>query len=159
MILARAIVWHIMAYRFVFWYHMRMSTVFKKIIDGEIPADIVYEDEYTLAFLDINPAKKGHTLVIPKIEFENIFDADPEYLGHMMRTAQKVAHALKKAVGAKGVNIAMNNGAEASQDVFHAHIHVIPRFERGEIFPPPPHETYTDGESAELAEKIKLALS
>jgi len=136
-----------------------MSTIFKKILDREIPADIVYEDDYTLAFLDINPARKGHTLVIPKIEFENVFDGDPEYLGHMMKTAQKIARSLKTAVGAKGVNISMNNGDAAGQDVFHAHIHVIPRFVRNEIFPPPPHETYTEGERSATAEKIKAAIN
>lgn len=135
-----------------------MSTIFKKIIDREIPADIVYEDEYTLAFLDIHPAKKGHTLVVPKKEFENVFDGDAESLGHMMATAQKVAKALVTTLGAQGANIHMNNGHEAGQEVPHAHLHVIPRFVRSELFPTPPHETYEDGESATFAERIKSAL-
>lgn len=135
-----------------------METIFKKIIDRKIPADIVYEDEHTLAFLDIHPAKKGHTLVIPKKEFENIFDGDAESLGHMMATAQKVARALVASLGAQGVNIHMNNGKEAGQEVPHAHLHIIPRFVRSELFPPPPHETYEDGESASLALSIKSAL-
>lgn len=135
-----------------------MSTIFKKIIEREIPADIVYEDEYTLAFLDIHPTKKGHTLVIPKKEFENVFDGDAESLGHMVATAQKVAKALVVSLNARGVNILMNNGEEAGQEVPHAHLHIIPRFVRSELFPPPPHETYEVGESASLAERIKSAL-
>jgi len=136
-----------------------MSTIFTKIINREIPADIVYEDEKVLAFLDKSPIRKGHTLVIPKIEFENIFDGDPEYLGHMMVIAQKVARALLKVTGATGVNIKMNNGHAAGQDVFHAHIHVIPRFKNGETFIVPEHESYTESESPELAEKIKIAIA
>ena len=66
-----------------------MSTIFTKIINREIPADIVYEDELVLAFLDINPVNKGHTLVVPKVAFENIFDADIPTLGHMMAVAKK----------------------------------------------------------------------
>ena len=135
-----------------------MSTIFKKIIDREVSADIVYEDDLVLAFLDISPIRKGHTLVIPKKEFENIFDGDPEILGHMMVVAQKVAKAVLKTTGATGINIKMNNGHTAGQDVFHAHLHVIPRFKHGETFIVPDHGKYSDGESVALAEKIKVAL-
>lgn len=136
-----------------------MSTIFKKIIDREIPADIIYEDDLVLAFLDIHPVKKGHALVIPKEECENIFDANPETLAHMMRIAQKIAKALMETTGAKGVNLHMNNGHEAGQDVPHAHLHVIPRFKRSEAFPIPAHEAYLDGENILLAEKIKSILA
>ena len=136
-----------------------MSTIFKKIIDREIPADVVYEDDTVLAFLDIHPVRKGHALVIPKEECVNIFDAKPEVLGHMMVVAQKIARALMESTDAKGVNIHMNNGHEAGQDVPHAHLHVIPRFKRGEAFVVPVHETYTDGESIAFAEKIKTAIA
>ena len=135
-----------------------MSTIFKKIIDREIPADIVYEDDVVLAFLDIHPVRKGHTLVIPKEECVNIFDAKPEVLGHMMVVAQKIARALMKSTDAKGVNIHMNNGHEAGQDVPHAHLHVIPRFKRGEVFQVPEHDTYKEGEGVLLAEKIKSVI-
>lgn len=136
-----------------------MSTIFKRIIDREIPADIVYEDDVVLAFLDIHPVRKGHTLVIPKEECVNILDAKPEVLGHMMIVAQKVANALMKTTEAKGINIHMNNGHEAGQDVPHAHIHVIPRFKRGEAFVVPEHDTYEDCESVLFAEKIKAAVA
>jgi len=136
-----------------------MSTIFKKIIAREIPADIVYEDESVLAFLDINPIRKGHTLIIPKKESADIFDTEPETLAHMMKVAQKVACALKETTGAKGVNIHMNNGHEAGQDVFHAHIHVIPRFARGEAFATATHETYSEGEEHAFTKKIKTAIA
>ncbi len=136
-----------------------MSTIFKRIIDREIPADIVYEDDVVLAFLDIHPVRKGHTLVIPKEECVNIFDGKPEVLGHMMIVAQKIANALMETTEAKGVNIHMNNGHEAGQDVPHAHLHVIPRYKRGEVFQVPEHETYEDGESVLFAEKIKAAVA
>lgn len=135
-----------------------MSTIFEKIIAREIPADIVYEDDVVLAFLDINPVNKGHTLVIPKVAFENIFDADTVVLGHMMAVAQKIAHALVATVGAIGVNLHMNNGEIAGQEVPHAHLHVIPRFKKGEAFIAAKHEHYDTGESAILAEKIKTAI-
>ncbi len=139
-------------------YDMLMSTIFTKIINKEIPADIIYEDELVLAFLDINPVFKGHALVIPKKEFQNIFDGDPEYLSRMIVVAQKVANALIAVTGANGINLHMNNGHEAGQDVPHAHIHVIPRFHRDETFHVPHHETYGEHESPELAAKIKAVI-
>ncbi len=136
-----------------------MNDIFEKIITGEIPADIVYEDDIVIAFLDIRPVRKGHTLIVPKVKCENIFDAEPEVLAHMITTAQKIARTLPKTVGAKGVNILMNNGHEAEQEVPHAHMHVIPRFVKGEAFVPPQHETYSGEESSTLREKIKSALA
>jgi histidine triad (HIT) family protein len=131
------------------------TSIFNKIIAREVPADIVYEDDTVIAFLDIHPIRKGHTLIVPKKQFENIFDGDPEVLGHMTKIAQKVARALLKTVEARGVNLHMNNGHEAGQDVLHAHMHIIPRYRRGEAFAIPEHDTYKNGESAVLAEKIK----
>lgn len=136
-----------------------MSTIFTKIISKEIAADIIYEDEHVLAFLDIRPINKGHTLVVPKKVFENIFDADTVVLGHMMAVAQKIARALLETVGAAGVNLHMNNGEVAGQEVPHAHLHVIPRFKKGEAFMAAKHEEYAVGESAILAEKIKEAIA
>lgn len=136
-----------------------MSTIFTKIIAKEIPADIVYEDDRVIAFLDIRPIRKGHTLVVPKKEFENIFDGDAETLSYMMTIVQKVAQALMTTVGAKGVNVHMNNGHEAGQDVPHAHMHVIPRFARGEAFVVTNHEVYEGSESVDLAEKIRAVVA
>lgn len=101
--------------------------IFCKIVAGEIPAEKVYEDEHTYAFLDINPNNFGHTLVLPKEHFENVFDTPEETLRHMHASAQKIARALRK-IDAGGVNIISNNGTAAGQIIFHAHIHVIPRY-------------------------------
>ncbi|MEM9336976.1 MAG: HIT family protein [Patescibacteria group bacterium] len=135
-----------------------MSTIFQKIIDREIPADIVYEDEHTLAFLDINPTNKGHALVIPKQAFENVFDADIDLFAEMAATAVRVSRAIKSALNADGVNLIMNNGEHAGQEVFHAHIHVVPRFKNDDVFQPAKHTNYEDGESAQVATQIIAAL-
>lgn len=135
-----------------------MSTIFKKIIDREIPASIVYEDETVLAFLDIYPIKKGHVLIVPKKEYINIFDIDPVVFAHMATIAQRIARVLMLVVKARGVNIHMNNGEEAGQDIFHAHLHVIPRFTRGEAFTAPVHESYAAGEDKNLADEIRKML-
>lgn len=138
---------------------MHMSTIFKKIIDKEILASIVYEDDVVLAFLDIYPIRKGHTLIIPKKESVNIYDTDADTLAHMMVVAQKVAVGITETFHAPAVNIHMNNGAEAGQDIFHIHLHVIPRYERGEAFVVPKHESYDEGEEREYAEKLKTAIA
>lgn len=104
------------------------NNVFAKILRGEIPAHRVYEDEYTLAFMDVMPQSLGHTLVIPKTEAENLFDLEPAMLGHLILTTQKVAAALRKVFAPPGIMIAQLNGAGAGQSVFHIHFHVIPRY-------------------------------
>ncbi len=104
------------------------KTVFEKIVDREIPVECVYEDDLVFAFLDAHPVNYGHTLVIPKKKFVNIFDADEEVFGHMAKTAARIGKALKAATRCEGINLIMNNEAPAGQVVFHAHIHVIPRY-------------------------------
>lgn len=136
-----------------------MHDIFEKIIAREIPAEIIYEDESVISFLDIRPINKGHALVVPKQKFINALDGDPETLGHMMQIAQKVALALIETTEASGINLLMNNGDTAGQDVFHAHLHVIPRFKRGEAFEPAQHVTYAEGEMAQLAKEIASNLA
>jgi histidine triad (HIT) family protein len=106
-----------------------MTTIFSRIIAGEIPAAKVYEDDLTLAFLDIGPASRGHTLVISKEEASGLLDLSPEALAAVARTTQLVARAIVAAVGCDGFNIVQNNGAAAGQTVFHYHAHIIPRWE------------------------------
>lgn len=133
------------------------KTVFMKIIDRELPADIVYEDDETLAFLDISPNMPGHTLVIPKKPVVNIFDADDETLCAVMRTIRKIAPAVRDAVGAKGVHINSNHGEEAGQIVPHLHFHIIPRHARSELeFWP--SGSYAEGEASAIAERIRSNL-
>ena len=131
--------------------------IFLKIIAGEIPAHKVYEDEYTYAFLDATPNNPGHTLVIPKERYKDIYEIPEEVLSHVMNTVKKVAIAVKKATNADGINIGMNNEPAAGQLVFHAHIHVIPRFKDDGL----KHwgrKEYKEGEAEKIAESIRAEL-
>ena len=103
------------------------DNIFAKIVRGEIPSYRVYEDEQTLAFMDVMPQVPGHTLVIPKYPAENLLDIDPEYLSATICVTQTVAAAVKKAFDAPGIMIAQLNGAAAGQTVFHLHFHILPR--------------------------------
>ena len=110
---------------------MTEDCIFCKIIEDEIPSHKVYEDESVVAFLDVNPVSKGHTLVLPKKHVETIHDA--EGMEYMWDAIVKVANAIKAAFGAEGVNIDQNNGEIAGQEVFHLHFHVTPRYTGDEI--------------------------
>lgn len=98
-----------------------MATIFSKIINGEIPSYKIAEDDQNYAFLDINPLAKGHTLCVPKIETDYLFDLDPERLASLTKFAQRVAKAQKEALGCKRVGVAV-----LGFDVPHAHIHLVP---------------------------------
>jgi histidine triad (HIT) family protein len=134
------------------------NCVFCKIINQEIPAVKVYEDDSVLAFLDIRPVNKGHTLVIPKDHFENIYSVPAELWCRVMLVAQKIAIGIKNAVSADGINIIMNNESAAGQLVFHAHVHVIPR-ENEDGLVHWPHKSYIDEvETKNIADKIRDVL-
>ncbi len=102
------------------------NNIFAKILRGEIPSTKVYEDEHTLAFMDVMPQSDGHTLVIPKAPSTGLEDADPEVLARLIRTVQTLAPRIRDAMGADGFRIAQFNGAAAGQTVFHLHFHIIP---------------------------------
>jgi len=106
-----------------------MDCIFCKIITGELPSSKVYEDEKIIAFLDIRPANKGHTLVLPKKHYENIFEISDASLTDVILTVKKIAIAVNKAVKCDGINIIQNNNRAAGQIIPHIHFHVIPRFE------------------------------
>lgn len=103
------------------------QNIFAKILRGEAPCFRVYEDDHTLAFMDIMPQAEGHTLVIPKEPAENIFDLSPDGAAALIRTTRRVAAAVRKVTGAPGVMLAQLNGQAAGQTVFHIHFHIIPR--------------------------------
>jgi len=132
--------------------------LFSKIARREVPAHIVYEDEKTLAFLSTGPVTPGHTLVIPKAPFRNIFDIDQETLAAVMETVRKIAPAVRDAVGAKGVHINSNHEPEAGQVVFHLHMHIIPRHYR-DGFDFWPETPYADGEAERIATTIQELIS
>ena len=108
---------------------------FCRIVAGELPAEVVYEDETTIAFLDIAPLERGHTLVVPKHHTRNLFDIDPSLAAQVTRIVARIAPRLVAAVGADGLNVSQNNESAAGQVVFHYHVHLIPRWERQEHFP------------------------
>jgi histidine triad (HIT) family protein len=134
------------------------NTVFAKIVSREIPAAIVYEDAETLAFLDASPNTPGHTLVVPKKPVTNVFDADDETWTAVMRTVRTLAPVIRDAVGAQGVNINSNHEAAAGQEVFHLHIHIIPRFSDDGLKFDWPHRQFSAEETAAIADKIRDAL-
>jgi histidine triad (HIT) family protein len=109
------------------------NNVFARILRGEIPSHRVYEDDLTLAFMDVMPQADGHTLIIPKVEAENLLDTPPEALSAVVLTTQRVARAVRKAFDAPGILIAQLNGRTAGQSVFHMHFHVVPRREGLEL--------------------------
>jgi histidine triad (HIT) family protein len=103
--------------------------LFCKIVAGEIPATIVDQDERTIAFMDINPATRGHALVIPREHSKDLHDVDPEDLAAVMQGAQRLAARVSDRLGADGVNLLNSCGSVAWQTVFHFHVHVIPRYD------------------------------
>jgi histidine triad (HIT) family protein len=102
--------------------------IFCKIVAGELPAAVVGSDERVLAFLDINPATRGHALVIPRAHVEDIHEIDSEDLAAATALAQRIAGRVRERLGADGVNLLHSSGSAAWQTVFHFHIHVIPRY-------------------------------
>jgi histidine triad (HIT) family protein len=109
---------------------MNGDCIFCKLVAGEIPAAKVYEDEHTLAFMDIGPVVKGHTLVVPKQHSDPITGTPDEVLQRLIVVCKKVAQAQVDALGADGMNVTQANGRVAGQVVPHIHFHVIPRFEK-----------------------------
>ena len=103
------------------------DNIFAKILRGDAPSHRVYEDEWSLAFMDVMPQADGHTLVIPKDPTADIMTADPDVLARTIQTTQRIARAVRHAFDASGVMIMQLNGAKAGQSVFHLHFHVLPR--------------------------------
>lgn len=138
--------------------HDQENCIFCKIVSGEVPANKVYEDDETIAFLDIQPVNHGHTLIIPKDHFENIYTTPVLTWVRMQMTAQKVALAIKNSLDADGVNIIMNNESAAGQVVPHSHIHVIPRNEKDGLAHWPGGVYKDKGEADSIADKISTEL-
>ncbi|MBD3361189.1 HIT domain-containing protein [Candidatus Woesearchaeota archaeon] len=129
--------------------------LFCKIVKKEIPSDIVYEDDNVLAFLDINPVRKGHTLVIPKNHSTCIGKMTDEEASNLVIKAKELAPKIMKAVGAKGFNFSTNCNREAGQVVFHTHFHIIPRNDSNEL----PHWPRSSPPKEELAEMKNTIVS
>ena len=109
------------------------NCIFCKIVAGEIPCFKLYEDDLTLAFMDINPGNEGHALVIPKEHWEDIYAIPSALAGATMQTVKKIAEAVNETLSPYGMNLVQANGKGAAQSVFHFHMHVLPRAKDDEL--------------------------
>jgi histidine triad (HIT) family protein len=133
------------------------NCIFCKIINGDIPAAKVFENEHVLAFLDISQVTKGHTLVIPKIHKENLYELTPEIAGKLFEVVPSIAKAIKTEFKPVGLNSVNNNGELAGQSVFHFHLHLIPRYGKGDGFGAvwkSHQDQYTSEDLIEIAQSI-----
>ena len=133
------------------------NNLFAKILRGELPCYKVYEDNKTLAFLDIMPRAPGHVLVLPKAPARNLLDVSPDDLAHVMKIAQKIAKVSVEAFGADGITIQQFNESAGGQVVFHLHVHVIPR-KIGVAMKPPASEKAAPDVLADQAKQLAAAL-
>ena len=129
--------------------------IFCKIVAGKIPAAKIYEDEEVISFLDIMPANKGHCLVVPKKHTQTLIEMGDDDLIATIKAAKKIARALSLSFGNGSYNLVMNNGKEAGQLVNHAHVHLIPRFQKDRLRIKWSHLKYEGDEIKEYADKIK----
>jgi len=131
--------------------------VFCRIVAGRLPSAVILDNPRVLAFLDIAPVHYGHTLVIPKEHYQNLLDLPDDLWTEMGRVSRQVAQALQKALYARGFNIGMNNFDAAGQVVFHAHLHVIPRYlsDGLQLFP---QGVYQPGDLEKVGQRLRQAL-
>lgn len=123
--------------------------IFCRILAGELPASVVQEDERTVAFMDVNPATRGHAIVVPRRHTTDLLTIDHDELTACVAAARRLAGRAKEALGADGVNVLNSSGAAAWQSVFHFHLHVIPRYDDDLLRPP---STPAPGDAGEIAE-------
>lgn len=134
------------------------GNIFAKILRGEIPAYKVYEDDSVFAFLDIFPRAPGHTLVIPKAPSRNLLDVEPADLAAVMAVAQRIARAQMTVFEAEGITLTQHNEKAGGQEVFHLHVHVIPRHIGVELKAPLSYKEAPEVLAAQ-AEKLKAAIA
>lgn len=132
--------------------------IFCKVIKGEIPGHKVYEDDKTLAFLDINPINVGHTLVIPKNHVSKITDAAEEDLLALTKALKKIVKAIEDALGVDNLNVFVNQGRDAGQLIDHLHYHITPRHSGDGVKFDVPQRKLSEEELKDVAEKIKSAI-
>lgn len=133
-----------------------METIFTKIANGQIPSTKLYEDDQCFVIMDINPVKKGHSLVIARQPYPNVASCPDEVLTHMLLVAKKVEARQRAVLGNQGSNIIINNDPASGQEVPHIHIHVIPRFDNDGRKHFQEHDRYEDGEMQAQGEKLRL---
>jgi len=137
---------------------MDEDCVFCRIVAGEESAHVVHEDDETLAFLDINAAAEGHTLVVPKAHHRTLTDLDHETTGQLFVTARDVAGAIEESLEPHGLSLFQSNGVAAGQDVFHVHVHVLPRWNDDSFGFAPPRRRLDPETGDRIAAEIRDAL-
>jgi histidine triad (HIT) family protein len=135
-----------------------MECIFCNIVEKKSEAEIIFEDENIVAFLDIQPINYGHTLVVPKKHFDNFLTVPSEELTNIINATQFIAGAVKRSVKADGFNVISNNGNSAGQTVYHFHFHIIPRFNEDFTFKPR-IKNYATGALKEYADQIRSVIS
>jgi histidine triad (HIT) family protein len=135
-----------------------MECAFCNIVARKTEAEIVFENENIISFLDIRPVNFGHTLVIPKKHYEDFLSLPPEELADLSKKTQTIAEAVKHSLKADGFNIIVNHGAAAGQTIFHFHFHIIPRF-RNDFRFKPAFKSYESGSKKNYADKIRTQLN
>lgn len=131
------------------------NCIFCKIAAGEIPSTTLYEDDDFRVILDIEPATKGHALILPKEHYANLYELDDAIAAKALVLAKKMTTALKDVLGCDGYNIVQNNGTVAGQTVFHFHMHLIPRYEGDGVKLGWAQGTLTDDVKEEILSKLK----
>lgn len=137
---------------------MKDNCIFCKILAGQIPSQVIHEDEDFKVVLDVGPAARGHALILPKEHYDNLYELPDELAGKAMILAKKMATHMTEKLGCDGFNLVQNNGEVAGQTVFHFHLHLIPRYESDDnanVITWTQH-SYEDGEAAKLAELLRL---
>ena len=134
------------------------NCIFCKIINGDIPSAVVFENDEFKAILDRFPSNEGHVLIMPKEHCANIFEMDPEKGGRLFALAVRIASAMKEALGFENMNVLQNNGPVAGQTVNHFHLHLIPRYENDSVNVSWPQMDLTDEQIEEVRKKISSVL-
>jgi histidine triad (HIT) family protein len=139
--------------------------VFCQIIRKQLPASVVYEDEQVIAFLSNRPVNEGHTLVLPKKHYENIYEISEEEVAYLFRVVKRIVHAVRDAMGAEGIRVVQNNGWAAGQVIFHMHVHIIPMmpnegFSHGKAYRDPTqprHEELLEMDAKKIRQYLNLS--
>jgi len=135
-----------------------MECIFCNIKDRKSEAEIIFEDEHVLAFLDIQPVNYGHTLIIPKKHYDNFLTVPKDELDKLIHATQFIAGVVKRSLNADGFNVISNNGNPAGQSVYHFHFHIIPRFDK-DFTLKPMVKNYSQGAMQEYGEQIRSFIS
>ena len=136
-----------------------MSCIFCDIIERKAQAEIIYEDDSVISFLDIRPVNYGHALVIPKNHYKDFLSVPAKEMDKVIKVSQIIAEAVSNSLKTDGFNIVANNGVAAGQSVFHFHFHIIPRYNNDKFHFRPELKNYGNGTMKEYADKIRNAVS